>query len=90
MKCEYVVSGYASINRRTFNLLSNFTWGLLILGKTSKTIEDLAVTKEKEEQEKVKNKPRVTYSKVTSCVLIEEIRRFLRVVILNLKFLLVV
>lgn len=56
--------------------MSNFTWGFLILGKTSKTIEDLAVTKEKEEQEKVKNKPRVTYSKVTSCVLIEEIRRF--------------
>lgn len=69
--------------------MSNFTWGFLILGKTSKTIEDLAVTKEKDEQEKVKNKPRVTYSKVTSCVLIEEIRRFLRVIILNLKFLLV-
>ncbi|CAH3197911.1 unnamed protein product, partial [Porites evermanni] len=32
-------------------------------GKTSKTIEDLAVTKEKDEQGKVKNKPRVTYSK---------------------------
>lgn len=90
MKCVYVVSGCASINRRAFNLLSNFTWGFLILGKTSKTVEDLAVIKEKDEQGKVKNKPRVTYSKVISCVLIEEIRRFIRVIILNLKFFLIV
>ena len=46
----------------------NFNFAIYILGRTSKTNGGLAVSNKEGEEGIVKNKPRVMYSKVISCV----------------------